>query len=73
MPRIDFQQTEVVSVSGRHHAAGAHCQNVSSYFPQTKFRLQTLSSVNQILKEGNSTHLAAMVHDKYKSFCSLAK
>lgn len=46
-PGINFQQTEAVSVSAGQQAAGARCQDVCSYFPKTKIRVQTFSAATQ--------------------------
>lgn len=42
-PEIDFQQTEAVCVMVGRQAAGAGCQDVCSYFPQSKIRPRTFS------------------------------
>lgn len=60
-PRIDFQQTEAVSVRAGRQAAGARCQDVCSYFPQTKIRLWTFSTATKDAPEfrrkgNNSAH-----------------
>lgn len=45
--RIDFHQTEAVCESAGRQAAGARCQDVCSYFPLSKIRAWTFSSVTQ--------------------------